>query len=232
MVGDSHAENWMPALIRIAKNRNWRLASLTRLKCGPLHYQAHRGADHSKPSIGVQCARWRRVAYPTVIADFRPKIVLIAGRTQHYDIESDGGIIRRDADLNTWLHLWKGSWRWTVRTLGAGGAKLGAFTLQPDMRVNVPYCLARYGLHTKKCDTPKGYDALTARTNAFVRDIHATYPTVQPVKMTRYLCPDSDCEAVFDGMITHWDRSHLTATFARAQARSVTSALTKAGLIS
>ena len=97
--------------------------------------------------------------------------------------------------------------------------------------MSVPPCLAQYGLHTKKCDTPKAFDPLTARTNAFVRDIHAAYPTVQPVKMTRYLCPDSDCEAVLDGMITHWDRSHLTATFARAQARSVTSALTSAGLI-
>jgi SGNH domain (fused to AT3 domains) len=231
MVGDSHAEDWMPALIRIAKNRDWTLASLTRLKCGPLHYQAYRASDHSRPTIGAQCARWRRVAYPTVIADFRPDIVLIAGRTQHYDIDSGRGVIHRSGETNAWYRHWKRSWHWTVRTLGAGGARLGAFTLLPDMAVVVPACLARYGLHTTKCDTPKRFDTLTARTNAFVRHIHATYPSVRPVQMTRYFCPGGNCKAVLGGMITHWDRSHLTATWVRTSAHEVSSALSKAGLI-
>lgn len=229
VVGDSHAEHWMPALRGVARARNWRLRSLTRAGCSPLNYVAVRSWDSRDPSIGEQCYDWRHTAYPTVIADFDPDLVLFGGRSQAYDIQLDGRIIRRPG--TEWFQEWRRSWRWTVRTLRSSGATLGALELQPTMTHDVPNCLDRYGLRTQRCDMPLSDDVLTARTNRFVDNIASVYSGVRPVRFNRLLCPSGTCVAVDDGLITHADNAHLTGRWSAAQHLGVRDRLRGAGLI-
>lgn len=230
IVGDSHAEHWLPALVEIAKKRNWDLRSLTRPGCGPLAYLAVRPDDRHRPTVGTQCYNWRTSAYPTVIRDFDPQLVLFAGRTQHYDIRSDGRVLSRTHQQNEWFAQWKKSWSWTVRVLHSHGAKLGALTLQPTSKENVPDCLHREGLYSNRCNTATSFDGITNRLNAFVRDIRQRYGSVRSVRGTSLVCPRSVCKAVRDRKITYRDDSHLTATYARSLSGRVSRLLVSVGL--
>lgn len=230
IVGDSHAEHWMPAMVDIAKRGNWELASLTRPGCAPLKHLAYRSWRSDPLTSGRDCGTWRRSAYPAAIADYDPGLVLFGGRTHTYDIWTASGVLARDTDHAAWLRTWKASWGWTVRTLGAGGARLGAFTLQPTMKEPVPTCLAREGLHTRRCDTRKVSDALALETNRFVRAINDAHSVVQPVPVTQLVCPDRFCPAVLADKITHTDASHLTTTWARSQASAILKLLVEARL--
>jgi hypothetical protein len=55
LVGDSHAEHWAPALVRAARDRDWRLLSLTRARCMPYDFNAVRPQDHGAPTVGEIC---------------------------------------------------------------------------------------------------------------------------------------------------------------------------------
>lgn len=230
IVGDSHAEHWVPAFMEIARRRNWQLSSLTRPGCGPLNYVAVRPDDRNRPTVGVQCYNWRQTVYPTVIRRFDPQLVLFGGRTQNYDIRSDGRVISRTAQQDKWFAKWKGSWRWTVRVLHSHGARLGALSLQPTVKEDVPNCLHREGLYSNRCDTATSFDGITNRLNVFVRNIRQPYPSVRPVRGTSLVCPRSLCKAVRDRTITYRDQSHLTATFARSLNRRMSRLLVSVGL--
>jgi hypothetical protein len=223
VVGDSHAEHWVPALYRAALARNWRLLSLTRAKCNPLNFIAVRDTDRGHPTVGETCNNWKQTAYPTVIKHADPGLVLFGGRSQVYDIRVGGRIIRQES--SDYFSTWRHSWRWTVKTLTARGARVGALTLQPTMRAKVPDCLARNGFTTKVCDLPIRKDLRTRRANAFVKHIHAIYPRVRPVPVNNLVCPAGRCKAVLEGIITHADQSHLTAHWSRSKSRAVVSML-------
>lgn len=230
VVGDSHAEQWMPALYRAARARNWHLLSLTRTMCNPLNFIAVRDNDRGHhPTVGEACNNWKQTAYPTVIKNADPDLVLMAGRSQLYDIRVGKRIIRQEHP--DYFPTWRRSWRWTVKALSAGGAKVGAFTLQPTMRANVPDCLAHNGFTSKACDIRMVDDPRTRRANVFVKQIHALYPRVRPVPVNDLVCPIGHCAAVQDGVITHADMSHLAARWSRSKYKAVFKMLLNRGLL-
>jgi hypothetical protein len=216
LIGDSHAEQWAPALTRVARARDWQLLSLTRAKCSPWNISAARPNDHGSPTLGDICQAWKKIAYPIVISRYKPDLVLIAGRPQTLGIRVDGHVIPRSSP--DWMPAWRQSWRWLVRVATAGSAKVGAFTLLPSMPVSVPQCLHRYGLQTTRCDSRLSADWQTTVPNRFIRAIHERYDRVWSVHATSLVCPHDLCAAVLRGRITHADESHLTTRFSRSLA--------------
>lgn len=229
IVGDSHAEHWVPAFFRAAKARNWHLLSLTRARCNPLDFIAVRDKDRGHPTVGEACNNWKHTAYPTVIKKADPDLVLFTGRSQLYDIRVGRRIIRQENP--DYFPTWRRSWRWTVRVLSAGGADVGALTLQPTMRADVPDCLAHNGFTSRACDIRIVDDPRTRRANTFVKQIHAIYPGVRPLPVNDLVCPGGRCEAVQNGIITHADQSHLTGRWSRSKYKAVVKMLLSKGLL-
>ena len=216
LIGDSHAEHWAPAFTRMARLHNWHFLTLTRAKCDPLDLVVVRPSDAGHPTVGEACHAWKMVAYPTVIKRYDPSLVLVAGHSQHHPLRVGDRVVQLSSD--DWMPTWRQSWRWTVRTLTAGGAKLGALTLQPDMTTDVPDCLDQYGLRTTRCDMPLRHDRYTWRTNRFILAIHSRYSRAWSVRVNARLCPDRICEAVIGDLITHADETHVTGRFSRSLA--------------
>jgi SGNH domain (fused to AT3 domains) len=219
LIGDSHAEQWAPALTDVATARDWTLLSLTRAKCAPWDVSAARPTDHGSPTLGDICQAWKKVAYPTVISHYRPDLVLIAGRPQALGIRLHGTVISRSD--RRWMPTWRRSWGWLVRVATADSAKVGAFTLLPTLPASVPSCLHAHGLGTTRCDMRLGADWQTRGPNRVIRSIHDRFARVWSIRVTSLVCPDHVCRAVIDGRITHADESHLTTRFSRSLAHSV-----------
>jgi len=232
VIGDSHAEHWVPALRRVAERRDWRLYSLTRAKCNPLNFIAVRPLDRGHPTVGEACTNWkRRGAYSTVIERVDPDLVLFGGRSQVYDIrfQVGGPVIRRSSPR--YFKAWKRSWIGTVKTMTKGDHKVGALTLQPTLRFNTPDCLARHGFSTRACDLRVTRDAATRRANQWISRINHVYRQVRPVPVNALVCPGLRCTAVQDGLVTHADLSHLTTVWSRSVGIRVFAMLLNRGLV-
>ncbi len=88
LYGDSHAEQWFPAMARLARSECWRLLPLAKLACPPggaLVRNAHWDRPHT------ECARWHDCALQRIRAE-DPDLVVVSIRAD------DGLITYRDDD--------------------------------------------------------------------------------------------------------------------------------------
>ena len=170
LVGDSHAEQWAPALTKIASARDWTLLSLTRAKCSPWNFSGARPTDHGSPTLGDICQSWKKIAYPTVISTYQPDLVLIAGRPQVLDIRLDGQVIARSDPR--WMPIWRRSWKWLVRVTTADSANVGALTLLPTLPAPVPRCLHEY----RPRDDPMRHASVGGLADARPEPLHPEHP--------------------------------------------------------
>ncbi len=208
LLGDSHAQQWLPALQRLAAERGWRLRAITKSACpmvdatvwnGPLK-RAYR-----------ECDEWRERAL-RLIDEEQPELVLIASADM-YDVLDE-----QDRPLKD----------------GAGGSSAAAAAWDAGL---ASY-LARVADHVSRvvvlADTPRvGYDpAECLATKAAVEDCDvsrermvdeayaareaaaAASAGVAIVSATDWLCDDAGCPLVRGPYLVYRDAHHLTATFA------------------
>ena len=84
LIGDLHAVHWFPAILAVARDRGWRLVTMTKSACTfvdvvPLH--GGQPAD--------ECVIWRRKAFAKV-KRLHPALV-IASALDNYHFVGDGG---------------------------------------------------------------------------------------------------------------------------------------------
>jgi peptidoglycan/LPS O-acetylase OafA/YrhL len=208
LLGDSHAQQWLPALQGLAAERGWRLRAVTKSACpmvdatvwnGPLK-RAYR-----------ECDAWRERAL-RLIDEEQPELVLIASADM-YDVLDE-----QDRPLKD----------------GAGGSAAAAAAWDAGL---ASY-LGRAADHASRvvvlADTPRvGYDpAECLATKAAVEDCDvsrermvdeayaareaaaAASAGVAVVSATEWLCEDAGCPLVRGPYLVYRDAHHLTATFA------------------
>lgn len=194
--GDSHALQWTPALLKIAKRRDWRVVALLRGNCTP-----------ALAPVDKLCDKWRKNSLKR-IGKLKPDLVILgtntgkgvltrkAGRTLNR--EASGRVLR--AGMVT-----------TMRKLLNGGAEV---TLMRDLVIapSLPsVCVkenpGRPGRCTFKAERPLwlSFDYKAAKKMNRVQIIDAL-PRV---------CPGGKCAATSGRILKFRDRAHLSATYAR-----------------
>jgi peptidoglycan/LPS O-acetylase OafA/YrhL len=59
VVGDSHAQQWMPAILALAERDGWDVVPLLKSACAPLEWLGHTGSWENFPAFNVRkCAEW------------------------------------------------------------------------------------------------------------------------------------------------------------------------------
>lgn len=194
--GDSHALQWTPALLRIAKQRNWRLIALLRGNCTPALVR-----------IDAQCDRWRRNSLDR-IRRTRPDLVILGTNTGKSVVVQKAGrsLSRKASD-----RVLQAGMVTTMRALLNTGSKV---TLMRDL-VLAPFtpsdCVqqnpGRPGLCSFKARRPYwlSFDYKAARRMNRVRVIDAL-PKV---------CAGGTCRATSGRILKYRDRFHLSATYVR-----------------
>jgi peptidoglycan/LPS O-acetylase OafA/YrhL len=76
LFGDSHAEHWFPALLRIATDRHWKLVNLSKDACPVPQVTVY--STFFKRAYD-ECVEWRKRAFQR-IRDLRPELVVLASR--------------------------------------------------------------------------------------------------------------------------------------------------------
>lgn len=202
LVGDSHAMQWGPPLIRLARQRGWHLVTFLRANC-PIADVAYE----------KYCNQWRRNAFDAVAAARPRHIIVSTSIGSRYRLKSEGEPITRWASEP---RLRAGMTR-TIRKLAAtpGLARDGTGVTLIRDQVMAPFlpalCLSRRLDRPASCRFGNrrtygpGFDWFAARQAGIL-------PAIDPVKV---LCGPRWCQSARGDMVIYRDTDHLTATFAR-----------------
>lgn len=193
--GDSHALQWTPALIEIAKERDWRLITLLHANC-----------TAAQVRVNPDCDLWRENSLAR-IRQQRPGLVIVASNTgPNMTIQEGGETLSREAAEP---YLVRGMAK-TFRDLQQAGAEV---TLMQDMAMSKDYlpseCVAENRSDPAKCtfvmDRPPelAYDLKAAREVGGVQ-------VIDPLPK---ICPGYTCSPVEGKYLKFRDRFHISATY-------------------
>jgi peptidoglycan/LPS O-acetylase OafA/YrhL len=211
LFGDSHAAQWFPALDLIARQKHWRLVSLSKSSCSaadlPLWH------DSLKRPY-TECEAFHRSAIARITA-LKPALVVI-GSSFNYRPAFPG------PDEGS---QWKTAWDRTFGELTAAGAKVAAIADTPYMGQSVPECLGQpeNQKHATNCRRSR-HSALRGPVQ---RQVFLSYATSGPAKIIdpiTWFCTDT-CPTVVGNTLVYRDSNHMTTTYSRALAPLLAAAL-------
>jgi peptidoglycan/LPS O-acetylase OafA/YrhL len=207
LFGDSHANEWLPALSMMATQHNWRLTVYTRSGC-PVPNIAPR-QDGSRFSAPV-CVNWRQNAI-TAIQKLKPALVIVSSLDTYIP------------DQGEMLTAWNNS----LDKLRKTGAPIAYIRDTPIPTTDVPTCISGAANDWSKC----AFKPVNHVEPVIQQSILGNENGVKVIDLYHYLCTGSTCPAVRNGLLLYRDSSHITATAAKALEPALNSGFETAGLV-
>lgn len=220
LVGDSHAAQWQPSLRRLAEEQGWTLRTFTKSAC-PLVDLTLIQPDDQRPS--TTCAPWGASVTDVLLAE-RPDLVVVSAAGQYESVV--GG---QRLDVDTSIDPLAASTARMWQALVDGGLRVLVVLDTPRPGYDVADCVAGHLDDPSACDFDRR-EGLARSGNDMLRSAADVVPQVTVVDLTAAVCPEAECVAVRDGVLTFRDDHHLTATYARSLAPELERALRDAGL--
>ncbi len=202
LVGDSHAMQWGPPLIRLAERRGWRLVTFLRAGC-PI-------AD---VKFEMNCDLWRDLAFEAVKAQRPGHVIVSTSIARRYTLSVRGRKLTRRGSENK---LARGMTR-TLRRLSGlpslvrHGPRVKLIRDQVTAPFLPPRCLANNPEDPGVCRFARtrkfgpGFDVTGAKRVGLL-------PAIDPLEA---LCARRWCYSARGNLVIYRDSDHLTATFAR-----------------
>lgn len=211
LMGDSHAEHWLPAVDRIGRDRGWKVIAMVKPACPVADVEL---VSSRLKRRYTECTRWRRSMLRRILA-LRPDAVILSSY-DHY-MPSDGG----HSASGVTPASWREGLRRTYGVLSRAGITTVVIRDVPRVGFDVPGCLSRRASHAPFSGKPCEYDrerslnhhAVQAQTDAARGMQHVVL-----VDMNDRICPSRRCQVVQRGAIVYRDGDHLTATFSEREA--------------
>jgi peptidoglycan/LPS O-acetylase OafA/YrhL len=210
LLGDSHATEWFPALMEIARPRGWAVEVLAKAGC-PVSTMVIE--SRNVPGFYRECDTWRKGVLDRITREPRPKLIFV------------GTLMESAYTGPEYISAWDDS----LTRLQATGAPIVYFRDTPYPGKDIPDCVSGMAIGSDACDF--------ARSSSLLPDVMAELigadkrPGVYLVDLSNALCPHATCPAVIDGILTYLDNSHITATASRILAPRVQQKLEQDGLL-
>jgi len=203
LFGDSHALQWLVATQIISEAENWRIVTIIKSGCGPIDVEIK---DSRLTRSFYECNQWRASAFDR-IREVKPELVIVGGLQRVAFIEAEYRI-----PLDKWV---EGLER-TFDALRQSGAKIAYIADTPRPNFDVLNCLARndWQIAWREAATCSFGRGLSVSDDLVRREQQAAAINgVQLIDMNKYICPDTVCEPVLDGIIVYRDSHHLSTAF-------------------
>ncbi|MGI8729785.1 MAG: acyltransferase family protein [Solirubrobacteraceae bacterium] len=194
--GDSHALQYFPAMLELAKQKDWRLVGLTRASCpiADVFYQP-------------TCKAWLRNTMRRIRREKPDLIVTSNSIDDRFRVRVDGEALSRQRSEP----LLEAGYARTLRRLKRTGARVAVIRDQTRAPFVPASCVADNTGNLRKCvfDTDRQFRyAFVGRGARKVRGVKVIDP--QPK-----LCPRGRCPSVIGNVIVYRNTYHLTATYAK-----------------
>ncbi len=208
LIGNSHAGQWLPALEKIAAQRDWTISTYLVSRCNvsdaPQQFDTAQ-LTKACSDYGAWVKKQTTNGSVDLVITSERQSVPVLGET----MEDSGPAAR--AGYRGFLEAWH-------------QAKVPVVVLRdtPFPGKNIPDCVAGSRTPSKDCagsaDAWRWMDPLAAETQAL------GLPGQRVIQTEQWFCPGGRCAPVIGGLVVYFDNSHITASYAR----SLTSALSRA----
>jgi peptidoglycan/LPS O-acetylase OafA/YrhL len=209
VMGDSHANSWIPAYDAFGKAGHWKVIEYAKAACPPGVYLNY--VDPITNRLYTQCNTWRTSVFNR-IRQLKPEYVLLASELRTVDIDTSGTTE-------------------TVHTLEAAGSKVlfQEDTPNPEKVGSVPDCLALHSKNIQACalDRTLPTTRLEGMIQRKVTKAAVTAAGARIIDPTSWYCTAKTCPPVIDGIVVYADNSHTTSTYTAWLAPVLGQALTK-----
>jgi hypothetical protein len=214
LLGDSHAEHWLPAVDRAGRERHWKVYAMVKPAC-PVSDMPELVNAALKRSY-VECTSWRRRMLERIVS-LRPTAVILSSYDHYMPASGD-----QSASQVT-PTAWRDGLRRTYELLSRAGINTVVIRGTPVAGVDAPSCLSRRASGAPFSRKPCTYDrsgSLQPRAIAAQNEAARGLSHLVFVDMGDRICPLSArrCSVVQRGLIVFRDDDHLTATFSRSEA--------------
>ena len=203
LLGDSHALQWLPALVAAAAGEGWRVTTLTKAACPPAQVQFGR----KEPGAAASCDAWRADVLAW-LAEEPPDLLLMTGAGRVYNILGADGQALAEDDA---LAAWKRGLAATLRSV-PGTTRVVVLADTPLMRRNPVSCLEASPGDMSACQTPRSV-ALGDWLDTVEREV-AEAAGAAFESLSDLVCPYDPCPVVIGDVLLWRNADHITATFA------------------
>jgi hypothetical protein len=203
LFGDSHALQWLPALLPAAEQEGWQVTTLTKAACPPAQVEFGR----KEPGAGESCVAWRQQALAWLEAN-PPDLLLLTGAGREYNlIDPAGERLSDEAGLAAWQEG-------LSTTLAAIPSATRSVVLAdtPLMQRNPVSCLGEHPDDLSACQTRRR-DALAPGLDDVERAAAAATGAAWD-SLSDLVCPYDPCPVVIGDVLLWRNADHITATFA------------------
>lgn len=185
IMGDSHSEQWMPALQYAADENNWEIISIIKAACP---------YSISVPQATADCNNFNQEA-TDYVTERKPDAVLMVGTVAKPSSPDEA--------------LQPGFSQATGNLIGQG-IQVVAMRDNPRFTFNMAECVISNGSKAPQCNP--ALDTLLADTSPFdaVQDPPAG---LFMLDMTDYICGEQKCSGVVGNMFVYIDDNHLTKDY-------------------
>ncbi len=209
LFGDSHAQQWLPAVEKLARDNNWRLNWYTKAACPAAALQPRDG--RTDPFTKPDCLGWRDDSLKAIAA-LKPKYIVLGSLSTYVPDYQE----------------FKLAWDQTLNQLRGTGAKLIYLRDTPYPHRNIPECVSGALDNWSKCDFDLNN---VSRTEPIMTDqLRGENLDIPVLDVNPYLCEVSVCRAVRNGTLLYRDDSHLSATAINALIPAIEQEVKEKGL--
>ncbi|WP_336660165.1 acyltransferase family protein [Leucobacter sp. USHLN153] len=210
LVGDSHAEQWLPALARQAGDEGWRLVVLAKASCpftaAERNFTSMPGAEGD--ALSEDCAAWNSGVLRALEDDPSIDTVVTAAKAST-EMRAESGANAEQAATRGYEARW--------RELPESVQRVVAIRDTPELRPEVLQCVSDNGaLAANECASPAsealGTDPLAEAAHALAADRNG--PEVSVVDLTRYFEVEGRCPPVIGGVLAFRDSHHVSWAYA------------------
>ena len=215
IMGDSHAQMWIPALNRIGISRKLKVIVLYLARCPAASLDVWLAAyDMSY----TQCTAVRS-GWITSLNALHPVTVLLTDYTYGVDTAASSG-------TQTFTSAqWQAGMQTTITDLKPSKAKLAILGDIDTFNIPPPECLAAYPAQVQTCAVADPNPLRPGQQTA-ERAAAAAEKTLY-VDPTKWLCTKTTCEPVIGSLIVYYDAFHISCKYAAYLSGVLQTALTK-----
>ncbi|MBX9245215.1 acyltransferase family protein [Actinotalea ferrariae] len=205
LVGDSHAQQWLPALDAQAKEQGWKLVSWTKAACPVADVEV------TAPQLGnrtyTECLDWRESTLAK-IAELQPDIVVVS--------QSDSVPGNQVTNVE-----WADATARTLSQIRSNGTPVAYVLDTPVPAGNAPDCVANNLAKVEPCmNMREDAYSFPGRHEQVANTLEVIdVSTVEPID---WFCTDRKCPVVVGNMLVYRDASHVSTPYSAYLAPAVT----------
>ncbi|MET1008099.1 MAG: SGNH hydrolase domain-containing protein [Propionibacteriaceae bacterium] len=196
LLGDSHAQQWLPGLDQAARAQDWRLIAWTKAACPIADVTVF---DSVLNREFTECNAWRSDVVKRV-QEMKPDLVIV----------SQSNAVPGNSVTNP---KWAEQSAVTIGKLQAVGLPVVYLGDTPYHEFNVPECVAKHLSDVGSCTTKREHaNAYEGRGELLEDTLTAT--NVSVVNTTDWFCTIQDCPAIVGNLLVYRDESHISTAYA------------------